>query len=148
MNEAQYWGKVVGPALRSVPNSHVARIENAAAVGTPDVHACVWQTDFWLELKSVVWPPKKPGSVLRLPHYTREQRLWIRNRGKAGGRVYLLLRVIYPTTEHMLFNWPEAVKYVGNVPLTELRDASVVCAGPAFPTDPIGFAVRMKPPTE
>lgn len=147
MNESQYWGDVVRPALMSVPNADVTRIENAAATGTPDVTACVWQTDFWLELKNVVWPPKRKDTIIRLEHYTREQRLWIRRRGLAGGRVYLLLRIVYPRTQHMLFNWPESYKLVGNVPMNELCDASVVCAGPAFPLDPIGFAIRMRPPT-
>jgi hypothetical protein len=149
MNEAQYWREIVRPAFMSVPNADVCRIENTTQSGTPDVNGCVWGTDFWMELKSLPKLPKLTNTIIRIPHYTQSQRLWIRRRGLAGGRVYLLLHLMPSPRKHlhMVFNWESAVRYVGRCTLQELHRFAVIIGEDDFPIKALGFLVRMIPPT-
>lgn len=68
---------------------HAISIENGAGAGTPDVN----YTGGWLELKSMAEWPSDPINVLEVPHFTAQQRLWLRKRHLAGGRVHMLLKV-------------------------------------------------------
>lgn len=86
------------------------RHEDILARGVPDVSYGARGVQGWIELKYLdAWPAR--GGVVRIPHYTREQRLWLRFRGEAGGRCFLLLRV---GREHLLFDWRGA-QVVGEV---------------------------------
>ena len=128
--------------LKADPVADYTRIENAVQLGTPDVNACVFRTDFWCELKAMERWPKDPAKPLLIPHYTRHQRLWIRRRGRAGGKVFLLLRVTLPVHEWLLFGWQAAYAQVGNVPADELRSVALVrCVGP-FAVEPFRLALR------
>lgn len=54
--------------------------------------------------------PKREDTIVRIPHYTKEQKHFLLSRGRAGGRCWLLLRV--GAREHLLFD-SEAAQYVG-----------------------------------
>jgi hypothetical protein len=86
---------------------HWVRVENRVGEGgTPDLNFAftyTWQpgtkmamaktVEGWMELKSVeAWPTRDEGP-LRVPHFERLQRVWLRAREASGGKSYLLLRV-------------------------------------------------------
>lgn len=64
-------------------------VENFALPGTPDVNFC----EGWLELKWLQGWPKNPNKPVPMRHFRPHQRLWIRRRAKAGGKVYIVLQV-------------------------------------------------------
>lgn len=61
-------------------------VENPAYPGTPDVN----YIGGWIELKwERSWPER--GGVLKVEHYTQQQKTWGKRRWMKGGRVCLLL---------------------------------------------------------
>jgi hypothetical protein len=70
------------------------RVENGSMPGTPDVNICQDGREFWVELKDVDDFPKRDTT----PVFGREglrpdQILWITQRVRAQGEVYILGRV-------------------------------------------------------
>ena len=105
MSEQTMRRKVVR-ALRDA-NLDAVAVENPAHPGTPDVN----YVGGWIELKYLpAWPVK--GGVLRIRHFTKQQRIWLERRWGAGGNAYLLLQV---GTDWMLFNGGDAARYLGKV---------------------------------
>jgi hypothetical protein len=91
-------------------------VENGVGAGTPDVN----YVDGWLELKSLEgWPEDGP---LRVPHFTVQQRLWLRKRWLKGGEVYMLLKV---ADDWLLLNGWDAAAIVGKATRAQLIEASV-----------------------
>lgn len=87
-------------------------VEHPGHIGTPDVNF----VDGWMELKFADrWPPR--GGVLRLEHFTQQQRVWLLKRHMAGGNVWLLLQV---GKEWLLFDGQTASRSVGRVTRREL----------------------------
>jgi hypothetical protein len=107
------------------------RVENPVGPGTPDVHYCVEGMTGWLELKEIPAWPKRSDTPVRLPHYTKEQRLWIMDYASHGGRVHLLLRIARPKF-YLLFGPEVAVHLLGEVPEWTLRQRALVTSGPTF----------------
>jgi hypothetical protein len=68
---------------------HPVAVENPACPGTPDVN----HVQGWIELKQIKEWPSKSGSMVRVEHFTQQQRIWLRNRCRFGGRAHLLIRV-------------------------------------------------------
>lgn len=89
-------------------------VENPVMPGTPDVH----YMDGWIELKWLRAWPARPGTIVRIEHYTPQQKLWIRRRHLAGGNVFLLLQV---RKEWMLFTHPATME-VGKLTKQQLID--------------------------
>lgn len=85
MSESTMRGRVL-KALR--PLDGVA-VENTVGRGTPDVNFI----GGWMELKWLRSWPKKADTIVRMPHFTPQQRNWLRRRSQRGGRVFLLLKV-------------------------------------------------------
>ncbi len=86
------------------------RIENLVGIGTPDVYYTLTNgTMGWLELKHVDNWPKRQSTVIKIDHFTSEQRNWIRRHGQLGANVFLLLRV---EKDYLLFDH-EGCEYVG-----------------------------------
>ena len=96
------------------------RHEDKLSTGIPDVS---YSTTLhgWIELKFIAEPPKRASTILRIPHYTAEQRNWLERHGKRGGRCFLLLQV---GREYLLFDWTGALS-VGRVTMDELRAIAV-----------------------
>lgn len=92
---------------------HGVAVENPAGPGTPDVN----YIDGWIELKWIRRWPKVPAErPILIHHYTPQQRLWIRRRGRLGGKSFLLLQV---GREWLLFKHEEAY-FVGKISRDEL----------------------------
>jgi len=80
-------------------------IENRLKGGTPDVN----YIGGWIECKWLrSWPIRE--GIIKIPHYTLGQRLWLRRRGQRGGNVHLALQV---NKQWLFFNWNYAYYYVG-----------------------------------
>ncbi|MCP4900928.1 MAG: hypothetical protein GY906_28505 [bacterium] len=64
-------------------------VENPCLPGTPDVNF----SEGWIELKWLRAWPKRASTIVKLPHYTKEQRIWAFKRRKIGGQAWFLLQV-------------------------------------------------------
>ena len=118
MNEATL-RNYVRPRLlgRGVLTTHH---EDALNVGIPDLSYSGNGVNGWIELKWLPFWPVRADTIVRIPHYTKEQKHFLLTRGRAGGRCWLLLRV---GKEHLLFNYLNT-QYVGAVTREELRARS------------------------
>jgi hypothetical protein len=77
------------------------RVENRAGAGTPDVYYCVLGGMGWLELKHLDAWPARASTPVRIEHFTMEQKAWLINHAREGGRAFLLLRVDH---QYLLFH--------------------------------------------
>ncbi len=92
-------------------------VENPANPGTPDVN----YVEGWLELKwKERWPPM--GGVLRIPHFTPQQKIWLRRRSRKGGCAYLLLNV---AKDWLLFDGEDASIAIGEGTKDELFSIAI-----------------------
>lgn len=106
--EAGMWDRLREP-LRLAGFDPV-RVENPACPGTPDVNI----TTGWIELKQLVDWPKKRKTIVRVPHFTPQQRVWLLRRQLAGARAWVLLRVgENASTEWILLAGQDAAKQLG-----------------------------------
>lgn len=64
-------------------------VENPINPGTPDVEFI----GGWVEIKYIREWPKRADTPLRIHHFTAQQRLWISERRKRGGKVLIVVRV-------------------------------------------------------
>lgn len=92
MNESRFWKLLREDIL---PSGHYSRIENEVDPGTPDVSFCVGGAEGFLELKYRPRYPRDPDAPMLGDRYgvRPTQRVWIRKRLKAGGRVWFLVGV-------------------------------------------------------
>lgn len=121
MSEANLW-QLVKRNL-SGPGHHLQRIEDAYQEAIPDLEYCILGASGWIELKFKNEGPKRESTVLRVDHYTPEQRLWHRNRAACGGRVWVFIRV---AEEFFLFRGAHAAKHLGiDWTLQDCRDRAI-----------------------
>ena len=97
---------------------HAIPVENAVRSGTPDIA----YIGGWMELKYLKQWPKRPETPVRIHHFTRQQRIWLKRHWQLGGNAFLLLQC---KREWFLFEALYAYEHVGNVPLAELRTNAV-----------------------
>lgn len=115
-NESLMWRKV-RPILLAAKLDPV-RVENPIHPGTPDVNLC---TGLWIELKCLPAWPSKETSLVRLAHFTPQQRVWLYRRWKyAPGSTFLLLEMI-ADRQWLLFDGDVAAKVVGRATAAEHR---------------------------
>lgn len=107
MRESGLW-KTMRRNLPDVPGAfHMVRIEDSAGVGTPDVNLCCRGVEAWVELKHRDEYPAREGTPITLPHFTQQQKDWLRARGEAGGGAWLVVQV---ERDYYLFDWRGAQK--------------------------------------
>jgi hypothetical protein len=131
-------------AINQTLECHAVAIENKLETGTPDVNYCVYGAEGWLELKSIPSFPKHSNTVVRIEHFTLDQRRWIKHRQNVGGRAGVVLQVgdevflfmditavvIGTLTEDQIRKrctaswkrsivWPEFIERIGHVSRTE-----------------------------
>lgn len=82
------------------------RHEDKLSKGIPDVSYGLWGTGGWVELKYLHGWPKQEKTIVKIDHYTTEQRRWLRNRGKHTDHCWLFLRV--GAGDFLLFDWQQA----------------------------------------
>lgn len=106
MTEKNLWTNIrTGMGSRWIACRH----EDSVTPGVPDVSYTIARGSSavtgWIELKDVPAWPKDPSVPLRVDHFTSEQRIWIRQRGRVGGLCWILIRV---GTDYLLFDWVAA----------------------------------------
>lgn len=89
-------------------------VENAARSGTPDINF----VEGWIELKWKSSWPVRPQTPLRVETFTPQQRAWITRRWRAGGNIWVLLRVGH---EWLLFPGLWAALHLGEKTQSELK---------------------------
>jgi hypothetical protein len=47
----------------------------------------------WMELKYRGMAPIRAGTICKIDHYTDDQRIWLRDKGNAGGMTFLMLQL-------------------------------------------------------
>lgn len=87
MAEADFSGNLM-KQLRRYGDAH--RIENMIAKGTPDINSCIRGVEFWIETKFLM---RWPVGIVKIEHFTTDQRIWLRTRARAGGLVFVALYV-------------------------------------------------------
>jgi len=105
--------------------------EDALNAGVPDLSYSGGGVHGWIELKWLEAWPKRTDTIVRIAHYTKEQKHFLLSRGRAGGRCWLLLRV---GREHLLFNYEQA-QTVG----ARSRELTTYEATEHWPTGPLNF---------
>lgn len=85
------------------PMSHVVAVENDVLPGYPDIEGVVNRFGFVIELKLIQSWPVRPRTPVRISHFTKQQKLFLRSRWRAGGAAFLLLRVV-DSKEWLLFS--------------------------------------------
>jgi hypothetical protein len=97
---------------------HIVAVENVVFPGHPDIDYCIAGQSGHIELKKLDAWPVRTDTPVRIPHYTAQQRLWLKERYDAMGRVFLLVKVM---REYFLFDMPTAL-YICDWSQQEWRD--------------------------
>ena len=89
MREGEFWRRV---ARGMAGRWSACRHEDTTRSGVPDVSFGLGGRQGWVELKVLPrWP--RPETPVKMAHFTQLQRVWLVERGRAGGRCFLLLGV-------------------------------------------------------
>lgn len=102
MNESSFWRKI-RKGLQDPPNTHLTRIENIVYSGVPDISFCINEvkgtasiinaSEGFIELKYLQNWPERAATIVRVPHFKHEQRIWLHDRSIAGGRCFVCLGI-------------------------------------------------------
>lgn len=82
------------------------RVENSVGPGTPDIEYIGGH----IESKQMPRWPKRPNSILRVPHYTPQQRAWHVGRCVSGGRCHVVIEV---ASDVFVFDGIMAAEHLG-----------------------------------
>jgi len=104
--------------VRALKPLDAMSVENPARPGTPDVN----YIEGWVELKILEEWPKKPGTPVRVPCFTQQQRVWLKRRLSLGGKAFFLIRV---ADDLLLFYGDTACDRVGSLNRAEMIDLSL-----------------------
>lgn len=118
-NESLMWKKL-RPILLAAKLDPV-RVENPIHPGTPDVNICDGR---WIELKCIPRWPVRASTVVRIRHYTPQQRVWLYRRWKAAPGSTLLLLEVRADRQWLLFDGDVAAKVVGRTSASVLRTSA------------------------
>jgi hypothetical protein len=115
-SESLMWAKL-RPILLAAKLDPV-RVENPIHPGTPDVNFC---TGTWMELKCIPAWPKRDGTLVRISHFTQEQRVWLYRRWRHAPGSTLLLLEVRADRQWLLFDGDVATRIVGKSTAAEHR---------------------------
>lgn len=101
--------------VRILKPLHAVSIENGVGMGTPDVNF----VGGWIELKSMPRWPMLCDTILRVEHWTPSQKLFHRQRAKAGGKSWVLLKV---ENDWLLFKGEVAADILGESAESTLKE--------------------------
>lgn len=92
---------------------HVQRVEDRYSTGIADINACRHGIEFWIETK-IVKRPNKEGYIHTGLRPT--QKIWIKLRQKAGGKVFVVFKVENQTEI-----------YLTDIPLDKMKLSDCIC---------------------
>lgn len=113
MSEADQRSKMV----KGMRVLHAVPIENRVGIGTPDVN----YLDGWIECKWVRRWPVREETIVEIDHFTKEQKLWLRERWRRGGVTGLVLS---SGKQWFYFLGPTAARFVGSSNLALLLEVA------------------------
>lgn len=96
------------------------RVENRVMAGTPDVYFSHPHGRGWLELKVVNNWPRTEAGKLKIPHWTQNQRNWMRRHHEHGGKAWLVVGIEH-TGELLMLPDTTALQAVDNWTQDEIR---------------------------
>lgn len=123
-SESLMWKKL-RPVLLAAKLDPV-RVENPIHPGTPDVNLC---TGVWIELKCIPGWPVRDTTIVRIRHYTPQQRVFLYRRWKYAPGSTLLLLEVRAEKQWLLFDGDVAAKVVGRVPAVRHRASARAVLG-------------------
>ncbi len=108
-NEALVW-KRFKRLMQGERVTHLERVEPILPKGLPDIDYVMLDVSDrpvagWIELKDVDDWPKREKTPLRIPHFKKEQRLWLWHYGQRRGQAFILVHV---KDICFLFDWKAA----------------------------------------
>lgn len=103
--------------IKALKPLHAISVENSVGPGTPDVN----YIEGWIELKWMRSWPARPNTLVKIPHYNKEQRLFAVNRRRRGGTCWLLLQV---RDQWLLFDGAVAAVVINRATAKQLHDAA------------------------
>lgn len=104
-------------------------VENPAHPGTPDVNFA----GGWLELKAIGRWPARPDTIVRVDHFTPQQRVWLTRRWRCDRRAWVLMRVggwQDTRSTWLLFAGDVAAEHLGKVPRAQLLEVALAAWSP------------------
>lgn len=101
--------------VRALRQFDAVPVENAAVPGTPDIE----YVGGWIELKQMPKWPADPEGIVRIPHFTPQQRVFHIRRRRAGGSSWFLLQC---KREWLLLDGAIAALSIGRVRRRDLYD--------------------------
>ena len=107
------------PLMRLLKSLHPIRIENSFGAGIPDINF----SHGWIECKYLKSYPKKETTPVRLDHpYTDDQKRFAEKRERAGGKVWLVVKV---SKDWYIFEYPNSL-LVGTITKKEMEDKCLI----------------------
>jgi len=110
--------------LEHVAPPHWDRVENIAGAGTPDLSWSWNGVEGHIELKYRLEWPVNPLTGVRIESVTPHQRLWWRERWRAGGNIYVMVRL---GEFYFLFEGDWVARHLGDATREQWLDAAVLC---------------------
>ncbi len=114
------------------PAGTLERIENNVGAGTPDVLYCLLGHVGMIELKAIPSWPKRPDTIVKIDHFTKQQKVWLSRWVRCGGKAYVLLKVAQPR-EYLLFDAATAIAQIGATNKEQLCRCAVIYQPRIFP---------------
>lgn len=114
-------------------------VENPVLPGTPDVN----YVEGWIELKWIRSWPKQAETVVKIDHYTAQQRIWHYKRRRAGGQSWFLLRC---RTEWLLMDGAVAAFTVNRATKAELIAACTAYWGAGLSATELLYYLKQRLP--
>lgn len=96
------------------------RHEDKYSVGIPDVSYAI-KYHGWIELKYLKSEPVLNSSIMRIKHFTPQQRNWLKTFGEKAGRCFILLQINH---RYIIFSW-EVCDLIGFVTYPEHQDIAI-----------------------
>jgi len=92
------------------------RHEDRLSGGTPDVSYGMAGNNGWIELKWLNVVVADKYAPIKIPHFTYDQKRFLRKRGAAGGHCWLLIGVedVNGQPTFLLINWTEVDDTIGD----------------------------------
>ena len=74
-------------------HGQISRVENAFYKGMPDVNYLIGGVEGWIELKYLKSYPIREKTIVKVRHFTREQKIWHYNRIMQNGKTTVILQI-------------------------------------------------------
>lgn len=94
MSEAGLWSTMRVQMGKNRYWKEATRHEDSLQKGIADVsYVSKNENHGWIELKKLKSWPVRESTIVRIDHYTDDQRIWLKQKGRAGGYTWLFLQV-------------------------------------------------------